>query len=844
MVSSSRKQEKFLLDNGLTLVVREMPDTHLAALQIWVKTGSIHEGEFLGSGISHYLEHMLFEGTQTRSAEEIAQTIRMAGGKINAFTSFEQTVYHVALPAVNLEIGVEVFADSLFNSSFDPETCERERQVIAKEINMGDDDPDRFLYNLFNTVCYLKHPYRHPIIGYESLFKKITRENLLDYWRCKYIPNNMVVVVAGDFQTEWAKDIITKHFGSHPAGRPEVELIPIEPRQISPRLIEKEFPTEIARFMMGFQTADIFHPDLAALDVLALILAKGDSSRLHQQLEEEKKLVHSIFGFSYNSPYTGLFLISAYLKTENLVEAQDAVWEEIRKIQENGVGGEELQKAKNKVVSGQLFQKQTVEGEARNLGVHECVLGDYSFNDRYVGKIGEIRIEDVVRVARTYLKKESLSVAILKPRSGADENKTEPIKAKVLTSPIEKTQLSNGMTLIWKADPRLPLVSVRALFQGGVRLETEENNGIYNLLNQMLLKGTKNRSQKDIASGIENLGGAIDADSGNNTFGMSLSLMKKDLETGLDIFADCLLNPVFSEEKLAMVQENTLSEIRSLEDDLLSLGRIMLDRALFRSHPYRMSLLGTEETVPKITSEDLRSLHQKVVVPSNTTLAVFGDIDPQKIVGLIEKKFSDFHPTIFDFPVIEQEKDEPGVRRDRLVLDKKQTVVLLGFKGPSITSPDRWGLAVLTEILSGLGSRLFLRIRSAMGLAYYVGSFMTLGVELGSYTFYCGTVPEKARVARDALLEEIRKIKEDGVSEEEMKLARENLIGKKMLDRQRLLSQAMEVSMSELYGLGIDFYEKFNSCVNAVTQEEVRRVANSYFIEESYAEVFVGGKVV
>ncbi len=537
-------------------------------------------------------------------------------------------------------------------------------------------------------------------------------------------------------------------------------------------------------------------------------------------------------------------MISSYLETQNLIQAQGAVWEEVRKIQHDGVREEELQKAKNRAVSSHLMQQQTVEGEARNLGIHECIIGDYSFNDRYVEKIGKIDIEDVVRVAQTYLKEESLTVATWKPRSGAEKKKTQPLKTRAVSSSIEKTRLSNGMTLIWKADSRLPLVSVRAIFLGGLRLEMEENNGIYNLFNQMLLKGTINRSQNDIASGIENLGGALDTDSGNNSFGISLNLMKKDLETGLDIFADCILNPIFPEEKLAMVQQNTLSEIRSQEDNLLSLGQIALNRILFRTHPYRMPVLGTQETVKKITSRDLCSLHRKSVVPDNTYLAVFGDIDPQKIAGLIEKKFSDFRPNSFQAINIEPEKRESGVRRDGLTLDKKQTVILLGFRGPSLKNQDRWGLSVLTEILSGLGSRLFQRIRSAMGLAYYVGSFMTLGIELGSYTFYCGTVPEKAKVARDALLEEIRKIKEIGVTEEEMKLARENLIGKKMLERQSLLSQAAEVSMNELFGLGINFYQEFNSRVRAVTREEVREIANRYFTEESYAEVFVGGKVV
>jgi zinc protease len=843
MNSSRHGQEKFLFDNGLTLIVREMPGTELAALQIWVKTGSIYEEEFLGSGISHYVEHMLFEGTEKRSAEEIAKAFRMAGGKLNAFTSHEQTVYHVSLPAANLDIAAEVFADSIFHSAFDPETCERERQVICKEINMTDDDPDRYIYDLFDATCYLKHPYRYPVIGYETLFKKITREDLLTYYRRKYVPNNMVVVVTGDLETESVRNIIAKHFGSPQRGRSGAEIIQEEPRQISTRYIENEFPTEVARLMMGFQTINIFHADMAALDVLALILAKGESSRLYQQVKEEKNLVHYISGASYTPTFTGMFFISSYLDTKNLDKTISAIWEEIKKIQDEGVSPQELKKAQNKAISSHIMQQQTVEGEAHNLGAHETSIGDHSFADKYVEKIGQVSAEDVKRITNTYLQPDYLTTAVLKPRLGALEKK-KPTPKKAAPSPLKKISLPNGMTLILKADSRFPIVSVRAMSLGGVRFETEYNNGIYNLLHQMLLKGTKNHSQKDIASGIEDLGGSLYSDSGSNCFGITLNILKIHLEVGLDIFADCLINPTFPQDKLSLVRQKTISDIRSQEDNLLSLGRTVLDKTLFRTHPYRLPILGVEETVKKITAEDLASLHREMVVPSNTYLAVFGDIDQKRITGLIEKKFSEFSPKNFNPPTIEPEQGAPRKRSNCLTLDKKQTVVLLGFNGPCISHPDRWGLTVLTEILSGLGSRLFQRIRSAMGLAYYVGSFMMSGIDQGSYNFYCGTVPEKAKVARDALLEEIRKIKETGVTKEEMKLARENLIGKKMLDRQRISSQAAEVVMDELFGLGVDYHREFNSHVKAVTQDDVRRVANLYFTEDDYAEVFVGGKVI
>jgi zinc protease len=279
--SDDGQSSKHIFDNGLTVLVSEMPSSPVVSVYALVKAGSATEGKFLGAGISHFLEHMLFKGTHGRNVGELASRIQSVGGTINAATSYDYTIYTITVPYESFDVALDILSDMLMNATMNPEEVERERKVIFGEMRLRRDDPDRILSELVFQNVYIRHPYRHPIIGYESLLAEVTPEDLVEYYRTFYTPNNIIFSVAGNIDDQTVLPKIQEAFQGFKRTRAITRNLPEEPTQISGRRYEEEYPTDLTRLSMSFSGVSLLHPDLYALDALAEILGSGRSSRLY-----------------------------------------------------------------------------------------------------------------------------------------------------------------------------------------------------------------------------------------------------------------------------------------------------------------------------------------------------------------------------------------------------------------------------------------------------------------------------------------------------------------------------------------------------------------------------------
>jgi zinc protease len=830
--------KRYVLDNGMTVILKAT-SSPLVAIQIWVKTGSINEGELLGSGVSHYVEHMLFKGTKQREVGQIAREIRQLGGRLNAYTSLEHTVYHLVLPAEHLNKGLEVMADAIQNSSFDPKECEREKGVILKEINMGQDNPDRYLSRLFYATMYHRHPYRHPVIGYRQVFSSLKREDLVSYYQRQYVPSQMVLVVAGGLNMVKARQQIAEYWGDFSRRLPPPLVVPEEPPLTGPRRVEEEFPLEVARLSLGFQTVDISHDDLYPLDVLAIILGKGRSSRLYRRLKEEAGVVYKISCYSYTPSYKGIFAITATLDYEKLPQVEELIWEELDKIKQGEITPAELIKAKNQVISDLLLEQETVEGQARDLGGNEVLTGDYKFSAYYLSGISRVTKEQLVQAARQYFKPERQVLAVLKPPATA---KPEPEALSSVQAGIEikKWVLNNGLTLLVGENHQLPLVTLHAVVKGGVRAENEANNGAFNFIQRMLLKGTKTLSGKQLAEALEAVGGRMNTDSGNNSASCTITVQRKDFGLGLKLLTDMLMHPSFPPAELENARAKIIADIKAEDDELIYRARKLFMQTLFRRHPYRLSPLGTPESVAALSRAELVRLHRQYYVPNNMVLAVFGDVSPEDVRQQVNQAWSRFESRELPALEVPQEEALAGIRSAETAVDKKQTVLLLGYPGIDILHQDRYAFRVLTYILSGQGSRVFDNLRERQGLAYYAGAFMFSGIDAGAYIFYVGTTADKVEAARAGLLTEIDRLRRELVTEDELRLAQENIIGNQLIARQHNHAFAEEAALDELLGLGYEEIDRLAEGIKAVTREDIQRIAKQYFSPEAYVVVTVG----
>ena len=686
---------------------------------------------------------------------------------------------------------------------------------------------------LFETA-YTRSPYRFTIIGYLDIFNELKPDDIRAYYHEKYAPNNAFYVVAGDVKRdEVVAQIKTAYAQSKSRALPPSFLTP-EPKQTAPREVIEEAPIELGHFHFAWHIPELRHPDVPVLDVLAVLLGSGRSSRLYQQVRERQGVVHHADAWTYNPGSTGLFGMSAMVDADKFTAARDAMLAEIEKVKSLSVSSNEVQKAVKQFVSATLATRKTMEGQANDLGGSWLAANNLTFSERYLAAVKRVSHADVQRVAREYLTAENRTLYALLPNGTTP--KIAPVLEKNNDSPIQKFELPNGLRLLVKENHRLPFVEFRAAFQGGVLAETAGNNGITQLLAKMLLKGTKTRDAEKIATEIESVGGHIDSYGGNNSFGVNAEVLSSDFATGLDLLADVILNPTFPADPLEREREVQIASIYEQKDNLLKSASNAMRRTLFGNTGYGLDTLGTEETVTKLQVADLKAFHQKLVAPNNCVLAIFGDVKATEVKAAVEKIFSNWKSTPTSSLEIVNHKSQivNSVQRVGETRDKKQAVIVIGFSATTMHDDDRYALDLLQEACSDLGSRLFLRVREKLGLAYYVGAQHFPGLAPGYFAFYAGTEPTKATLIEQEFLKEAELLRTEGLTAEELKRAKAKIIGQKKIARQDLGSLASLTALDELYGLGYQRTELDDAKFEAVTLEQVKAVAQKYLKPDAF----------
>jgi zinc protease len=315
------------LDNGLIIIVREDHSAPVVSAQAWCMAGSIHEGKWLGAGLSHVLEHMLFKGTTTRPGSRIDQEVQEAGGYMNAYTSFDRTVFHIDVPNTGAKVAVDVLCDIMQNATLPPDELAKEQQVILREMDMNTDDPARRAGRRLFETAYTRSPYRFTVIGYQDIFNELRPEDIRGYYQEKYAPNNIFYVVAGDVKPEEVVAQIGEAYAKSKARALPPSVLLEEPTQTAPRDIIEEAPIELGHFHIAWHIPELRHPDVPVLDVLAALLGHGRSSRLYQSVREEKGLVHSVDAWTYSPGQPGLFGMSAMVDPDKFDAARDGMLE-------------------------------------------------------------------------------------------------------------------------------------------------------------------------------------------------------------------------------------------------------------------------------------------------------------------------------------------------------------------------------------------------------------------------------------------------------------------------------------------------------------------------------------
>lgn len=821
------------LDNGLEVIVNEDHSAPVVSLQAWCRAGSIHEGDWLGAGMSHFLEHMLFKGTARRNANEIAQTVQAEGGYINAYTSFDRTVYWIDAPSSGAETCLDVLCDVVGFAELPEEEFASESDVIRREIAMGEDNPDQVLSKLLFRTAYAVHPCRHPVIGYLDLFNELSRDDLYGYYREKYSPDNLFLVVAGDVNTDEVVSAIQEKLGELKRRRRSPVILPTEPTQLGIRSETVEFPTELHRTRIGFPAPDGSHPVVPAMDLMTAILGEGRSSHLYRRIREEKQLAHSIGAYAYTPSFPGQVIFSFDTEPEKQEAAEAAVFEELERFVETGITEAELEKAKNQALSSQFSTLTSARGIASDLGSNWLLTRNLDYTKDYVDDVQAVDVEMVKRVAGEYLNPSRFTRVGLAP---AEEKKEKTVsQQKSRSEDIRKVEFSNGLTALLLADHRLPFVQASGVFRGGLLGETSEKNGLTRLMARLLVKDSTKRSGEAIAEAIESVGGGIGSSIGNNTFGVSTYAMRPNLDLVVDLLAETMLDAAFPEDVLVKEKQFQAAQIKAELDRPFSVAMKRLRKEIYGNHPYALELSGSEESLAGLGRDDVVGMHRRLTVGGNGVVGVFGDLDLDHTEEMLRAKFETAVPKgareftsrlMIPLPT-------PNQKVIELEHEKEQAVLLIGFRVGDLTNPDDPALELIDEACSDMASRMFIRIREELGLAYSVGSTRMQGLEPGMVIFYASTAPEKLDRVQEEMLDEIALLRKDGLSPEEFDRAKSSWLGREVIRLQGVRELAGSATIDELVGLGWDNYRKAPDEIRALTREQIQAAAEKWLAPEA-----------
>ncbi|MBX3748999.1 MAG: insulinase family protein [Opitutaceae bacterium] len=826
-----------VLPNGLTVLVKPDAGAPVVSVQVWVRTGSTHEGDLAGAGLSHYLEHLLFKGTANRAGRDISSVVQAHGGDINAYTSFDRTVYHIDLPAAAAGLAIEVLADMVLNSTLPPEEVERERSVILREIDMGQDDPDHRLAESLFATAFRTHPYRHPIIGHRDLFAAVTRDELLRYYRARYVPDNLTVVVVGDIDPAQVEADVRRHFGGAKRAALAPVLVPEEARQLGPRSLHRYEDVEISRAGLAWQIPGLTHPDAVALEALATVLGAGDSSLLWQEIREKAGLVHAIDATSWNPGSVGLFYISFTCDADKREKATAAVHAALRRWGRRGIGAALVRKAVRQLVVGEINTRKTMAGQAARIGAAEVVIGDLDFGRTYFERLVALRPADLQRVLRAYLQPQGLTSVSLNPAAAATAAASARAEG-VEPGDFTAIALPNGARLLLQPHAHLPNLHLRLSCLGGGRYEDPARRGATALLATMLTKDTRLRSAAAVARTIEEVGGVFHAFSGNNSFGLALEVLPTDAARALTLLGEAVHEPAFRRDTFEQERDAQLAAIRQDNDDVVTLGRRLLRRKFFGSHPLAIDAPGDEAGLAALQPGDLKALHRRLMVAGNVVLSVVGDFDPRHLapklkafLARLPRGHANLASANAALPA------EPGAFVERQ--PRQQAVVFQAFAGPALGAPDYYVAEVADELFSGMSSRLFERVREEKGLAYFVRSARVIGLDAAMFYFMAGTAPDSEAAVLAEVEAEIARVAAGCVEPAELARCQTRLKAARRMGLQTNASRAGQAGLNALYGLPVDDWKNYDRQIDAVTVAALAEFARRYLRADARVQLVV-----
>ncbi|HEY9071444.1 MAG TPA: pitrilysin family protein [Candidatus Ozemobacteraceae bacterium] len=807
----------YKLENGMTVFIKEMKTAPVVAVNVWVRVGSRNEkpGE---EGFTHLIEHMMFKGTPTYPTGTLDKEIKKLGASQNAFTSSDCTCFHVTGAREHFTRLMELQADAVLNSSFDPAEFQKERSVVVEELRMDKDQAEDRLYNMTKETAYTVHPYKHPIVGYDTTLASATRDALFEYYKRWYVPSNMWVVIVGDIDTAEALAVVNRTMGTAPAVAIPEQTVASEPLQTARRERREEGDIQQSYVNLAWHAPSIDNPDNFICDVISVMVGGGRSSRLFRALVEEERLVTDVSASYYTTKDPSLFIVSGQMPQGSIRKFGERVVELLKQFVSGDIAREELEKAKQQLIASTVFSRETAESQAFTYGQFG-ILGRLEEADAYIDHVRSVTIEDVKRVARGLFDENRMSVVSYEPRIA-----TGPQKPEMVT-------LENGIRLILRENHASPLVAVSIHADAGGLREGRNEAGLANLTAEMLMKGTEQHKADEIARLFESMGTSISCSAAKSFATIDMQCLSEKFDPSFELLMEILTSPSFPEQEFETEQGKALEQIKEQDDDLYYFTSRNVLETLFPGHPIGYSNLGIADQVKNLRRSDVKKFFEQNYVGSGMVIAVVGDIFVRDVKDRLMSRLSEIDKG--SQPELREPRFNPITEPATVTarLNREQAQIMVATRTFPRNDPRGPAMDVLKNILSGsMSSRLFSNLRDKDSLAYSVFA-ANVGTRVAGYFFATlSTAVERAETARVRLIEELEKIRTEGFSDEEMNDAKQYIIGQHALELVNNQAQAEAFASDEILGLGFEYHAKYPDLIRSVKREDVTRIMQEFLL--------------
>lgn len=842
----------YKLDNGQTVIIKEVHDNPIVTIDTWIKTGSINEND-KNNGVAHFLEHLFFKGTTKHPTGEFDRILESKGAQTNAATSKDFTHYYITLPSKYFETAIDLHADMLMNPLIPRKELEKERKVVIEEIAKTNDNPENKLYENMVQSFYINHPYKRKVIGKKEIIENISREEIFNFYNSWYNPSNMITVVVGDIDTTQALDLIKKNFN-----RPEAKNCK-NPKYKSDKNIEKQIEitakdkVKNGYMLIGFRgVPQENRADSYALDVLATILGDGRTSKLYQAVKEQKQLAYSISAGHASMKDDSLVFVRANFTPENKDKVKKAIFDEITKVRNGNIDEQEISTAKNIIERDTFYARESTSNIANELGYTTLVYGDAKYYDEYIDNIKKVTKADLIRVAKKYLNPNHAVISIMLPDTAPEENikkisnvaHPKPVVIKKEKN-ITQYKLSNNLNLIINHNTLNDIVAMEIYAKGGNFIEKKAGTGT--ITASVMMKGTKKYSQIDLSQTMEQNGIKIVPANGSDYFSISVKTTKNDLPLTFDLLNEVVNNATLDKNEIERIKTEKIYAIQQNRDTPSSVAFEEFKTAIWANTPYGVTGKVMEKTIPTINKNDVEEFYNTVFYPENLVISINGNVNDEEIIKNIEQIFCSKKYTNakkFEYSNYKNKflplSATKNVKKEK---DAEAAWILMGWLTDGVPNKkDIAALQVIDSILGGgMSSRLFSNLRGEQGLAYQVGSSFAANVNQGVFAVYIGTNPETALHSKNELLKQINLLKKEFVSDKELQEAKDKILGNFVLSQETNMEKAYTLGWFELSGRGFDYINEFPKLIECVTPTEVIRVANKYF-EKPYVFTIVAPK--